>query len=181
MSGKAICERCGEPARIHITSERTGTVSMRHLCIKCVEIEPRIKTRRKRAFNFGAVLICIGGLGLFISLFADHLAFEHTRGFGRWQTIGMLIASAMIGTGAAMKIPTVMVIGFLGGGLALLADWLNFGSTPGFGRQQWLGSIVSSLLVGAGLAVVFLRKKWATAKAERQAAQSPGRVPGSTD
>jgi hypothetical protein len=171
MSGKrAICERCGEPASIHITSEKTGSVSMRHLCLRCVEIEPAVRHRRKRAFNVGAVVMCVGGMMLVISLFADQLAFGHARqGFGQWQISGVLTAAVLVGVGAAMKIPTMMIVGVFEGFLASLADWLDFGSSPGFGRSQWIGSALGGLLVVVGFVIVLMRKSWATARAEKEA------------
>jgi hypothetical protein len=173
MSGsRAICERCGEPANIHITSERTGAMGMRHLCLRCVEIEPAVRQRRKRAFNAGAAVMCIGAMVLFISLFADQLAFGQSQGFGQWQIFGVLMAAALVGVGAVMRIPTLMVVGLSEGCLSSLADWLDFGSSPGFGRSQWAGSILGGVLIGVGLVIVMMRKSWATARAEKQASRA---------
>jgi len=159
--GHAICERCGAEARVHITSEQTGATGIRHLCFACVELERAVRKRRKRAFNLGAVLMVLGGLSLLLCVFADYLAFGDSEGFGIWQMVGLVVAVVLTGVGAALRIPTVLVLGPCIGLLALLADWLGLGDAPGFGRQQATGCLLSVFLILLGLLIVILRKRWA--------------------
>ena len=157
----AICERCGAEAHVHITSEHTGATGIRHLCFACVELERAVRKRRKRAFNLGAVFMVLGGLSLLLCAFADYLSFGDSQGFGIWQMIGLVVAVVLTGVGAALRIPTVLVLGPCIGLLALLADQLGLGDTPGFGRQQVLGCFFSVLLILLGLLIVVMRKRWA--------------------
>ena len=155
------CQKCGEPAHIHITSEWTGATGVRHLCFNCAELERKVKHRRKTAFNLGAVFMVVGGLAFVLSLFADQLGLGDSRGFGFWQTLGVIIGIILTGVGAAMRIPTVLAIGPCVGFLSLVADQLELGGGPGFGLKQTIGCAASGVLIALGLLVVVLRKRWA--------------------
>lgn len=171
--GHAICERCGAEARVHITSERTGSTGIRHLCFTCVELERAVKKRRKRAFNLGAVCVVLGAFLLLLCIFADYLGLGDSQGFGVWHTIGLAVAVVLTGAGAVLRIPTVLVIGPCLALLALLADHLGLGDAPGFGRQQALGCLISFFLILLGVLIVLLRKRWAM---RIDASASSGRV-----
>lgn len=160
--GEAVCEKCGAPAHMHITSEWTGANRIRHLCFDCAEMEQVVKARRKRAFNLGAVFMVVGSIVVLVSLFADRLYLGTASGFGAWQVIGLALAVILTGIGAILRIPTIMAIGPCVGLVALLAHHLALGDTPGFGRQQLYGCLAGSVMILLGLAIVLLRVKWAT-------------------
>jgi hypothetical protein len=92
----------------------------------------------------------LGCVVLLISLFADQLRFGHSEGFGPKQEIGLGIAVVCVFTAALLRVPTLMVIGILAGGLTILADILRFGQEEGFGWQQMLGVAVGGTLVLCG-------------------------------
>lgn len=159
--GGAICERCGARARVHITSERTGSHGMRHLCFDCAEAERPVRQRRKSAFNLGAVCLAVGALFVLLSVFADQLALGDSQGFGAWQTAGLVAAISLIGVGAALRIPTILVIGCCGGLLSVLADKFKLGGAPGFGLGQTTGIVAGSALIVLGIVIAVMRKRWA--------------------
>ena len=70
---------------------------------------------------------------------------------GAAKAIG-LVYPALAGKlhGAAMRVPTVLVIGLIAAGLSLLADWLGFGSHEDFGLQQIFGTMTGLVLVVVG-------------------------------
>jgi hypothetical protein len=160
-SSNTQCEKCNAPAQLHITSEQTGVVGMRHLCLDCAELEGAVKQRRKRAFNLGAVFIALGSLMFMLSVFADHLRIGDSNVFGAWQMTGVLVAIILTGVGAALRIPTILVLGPSVGLIALLADQVGLGDTPGFGRRQMIGCVLGAGMIALGVMIVFLRKKWA--------------------
>ncbi len=159
--GDPKCERCGAPAFVHVTSEWTGATGIRHLCFDCAETERAVRKRRKRAFNFGAVFMVVGGLLILSSVFADRLHAGVGEGFGVWQVIGLLVAVVLTGAGAALRIPTILVIGPCVGLMVLLVPQFELGGTPGFGRRQFSGCLVGSALILLGMLIVVLRKRWA--------------------
>ncbi len=142
-----ICETCGVPAVVHINSGAYAGQRMRHLCFGCADRQDMSAASRKRRFNPGAVLAAVGLMMLVISLLADVLAFGGSEGFGWRQLLGVALAGVIVLIGAAMWVPTLLAVGLIGLVMTILADWLAFGSSEGFGWQQALGC-----LVGVGLA-----------------------------
>ncbi|MBN1490177.1 MAG: hypothetical protein JXA69_09685 [Phycisphaerae bacterium] len=99
-----------------------------------------------------------GAVVVFLSVFADRLAFGGKEGFGWRQLSGLVIAAILIGAGGALQIRTVFVVGLIAAVLAFLADWLGFGNAPGFGRQQLMGTALGMLLVASGIALPLVQR-----------------------
>ncbi len=154
MEPKPTCENCEEAAIVHIRSEVAGQVVVRHLCLRCADVEENVVPPRERRLNVPVVLITVGLLVLVISVFADPLGFGRSEGFGWQQWTGVALAAILALTGAIMQIPTLLVVGLITGGVTLLADWLRFGSAEGFGWQQILGSALGAVLIAGALVVV---------------------------
>ena len=152
------CESCGAPACVHITGEPGARGRVRSLCLSCAEAEETKTPRRGRSLNRSAVLMATGAVALFLSVFADRLAFGGREGFGWRQLSGLVIAAILIGAGGALQIRTVFVVGLIAAVLAFLADWLGFGNAPGFGRQQVLGTALGILLLALGIALPLVQK-----------------------
>ncbi len=145
-----VCERCGEPALVHITSEASSGPTMRHLCLRCADAEQPDRPARDRFLNYGAILFSLGAFVVLLSAFADVLRFGRSEGFGPRQAVGLGIALVCIFTAAIVRVPTLMVFGILAGGLTILADVLKFGHGPGFGWNQMLGVAVGLALILSG-------------------------------
>lgn len=147
------CERCGVPALVHIRTESAGVAAVRHLCLKCADLEHEASQAIPLAPNVAAILIVVGALVALISAFADPLGFGGAAGFGWQQWSGILIAGILVLAGAIVQAPTLPILGLLVGMVTLLADWLGLGSAAGFGWQQGLGVAVgvALILLGFGL------------------------------
>jgi hypothetical protein len=130
-----------------------GQVVVRHLCLRCADVEENVVPPRERRLNVPILVTTVGLLVLVISVFADPLGFGSSEGFGWQQSTGVALAVILALTGAIMLIPTLLVVGLITGGVTLLADWLRFGSAEGFGWQQILGSALGVLLIAIGLLV----------------------------
>ncbi len=144
------CETCGAPAIVHISDVRDGVATMEHYCAACVESIERTPISINRLRGDAAILFVFGGITFLISLFADSLHFGEGEGFGWRQRQGLLISLVLLILGAAARARTILVIGLVGAGLSVLADWLGFGSDEGFGMQQKMGCLVGITLVAAG-------------------------------
>ena len=100
-----------------------------------------------------ALLIVVGLIILVISIGADFFAFGHAEGFGWKQMTGVFCGAALVLIGAIAQAHTVAVTGFIMAGITLLADYLGFGSSPGFGWHQMLGSLLGVFLLLLGIRV----------------------------
>lgn len=152
METKAPCDRCGEPATVHIRDGDAGREEVRNLCLACADEEDRAVRFRKRRLDASMVCVVIGLLVLLTSLLADPLAFGSSEGFGWQQWTGVGIALVLTTIGAIIQAPTLLVIGLTMGLVTLMADWVGFGNSSGFGWQQELGVATGLVLVVAGLA-----------------------------
>lgn len=143
------CERCGAPSLVHVSREHSSGVKIRHFCLECAALrdEPAAPTP---GLNRAAVLMVTGAFIVSLSLFADYLKFGDREAFGPKQIVGVSLAAVLFGAGVIVRIPTVLMVGLMLGGLTVLADWLAFGSIPGFGWQQITGTCLGLLLVGWG-------------------------------
>jgi len=89
------CERCGEPARVHITSEVVQDGGVRHLCLTCADQIDEAYTPRSQ---FEPPRRSDGGRGVHagLSFFADWIGIGRSAGFGWKQYIvlalGLLLA-----------------------------------------------------------------------------------------
>ena len=147
---KPGCERCGQPAIVHITSEGNAG-GVRHLCLDCADREDAMVRRVERGLNHAAILIVTGLMGLFISVFADVLNWGEGQAFGYKQLVALVLAGGGVLVGAVTRIPTLYVVGVITGGLTLVADWVQFGKSPGFGWEQMTGTVIGILLIIAGV------------------------------
>jgi hypothetical protein len=147
---RAVCERCGAPALVSITSELGASASVRHLCLACADSEECVP-EADRTLNYSAVLISIGAVVALLSGAADYLGAGRVSGFGWKQDAGILAAGVIVFLSTLLRIPTLFAIGALGGILAALADMLKFGREPGFGWDQGLGVLLGVILIAAGL------------------------------
>lgn len=146
-----VCERCGAPARFHITGEQTGVATVRHLCIDCVIADSGDSSDKpKDVLGRVAVLVSIGLLVLGLSLFADFLKLGRVEGFGTYQTIAVVATGILAATGLSMRVPLMAVTGLLMGIIVVLADWIHLGAVPGFGYNQAMGVLLGLLLILAG-------------------------------
>jgi hypothetical protein len=157
--GLECCQICGQEARVHVTSEQTGQATVRHLCISCAAARSDIEQERYSAINHGFVMICIGVFITLMSVFADSLRFGKSAGFGELQWTGLVLAIVLLLSGLVLRTLTVLMTGAVLGGITLLADWLSFGNSPGFGGQQVLGVILGSAMILFGLYLALRRQK----------------------
>ena len=153
-----VCEQCGAPANVHITDLAAGVPGMRHLCRLCADdsytgverVTPRVRSA------LAAVIITVGLYIVALSTLADILEFGGSAGFGLMQSAGLIVAGIILLLGAITKAPALLIIGLITGVLALLADWLAFGSSTGFGWQQKTGTVLGLALTLVGVAVARL-------------------------
>ena len=156
--GATVCEQCGAPANVHITDLAAGVPGMRHLCRQCADDAhsgvDRVTERGRSAL--AAVIIAVGLYIVALSTLADILEFGGSAGFGSVQSAGLIVAGIILLLGAIAKAPVLLIIGLITGVIDLLADWLAFGSSPGFGWQQKMGTALGLALILVGVAVVRL-------------------------
>ena len=89
-------------------------------------------------------------IGLFVftlSALADLFQFGSSEGFGWKQGTGLILAAVLAMMGSLFGVLVLVVIGVVVGLLTLLADFFSFGSNPGFGVQQKLGSFVGAIIL----------------------------------
>ena len=141
---------------------------MEHLCNLCANTHDSAMRDATHRRGRGVVLILVGSFVLFISLFADQLAFGHSDGFGWRQAAGLGVACLVFLIGTLVRVPALIVSGVAIGGVALLADWMQLGAMEGFGRQQTLGVMFGSLMILGGIMV------------SRPHSHSHGLLPGAT-
>jgi len=146
-----VCEACGADANIHISNLVAGVATMRHFCQNCVDAaeadRPRFQRHRGAAGTVGAV----GLIALILSVFADRLKLGSSVGFGWWQNLGVVAGVVVIVLGAATRAPALLIIGLITCSLAVLADWLAFGSAEGFGILQIAGTSLGLILVAVAI------------------------------
>jgi di/tricarboxylate transporter len=111
---------------------------------------------RKR--NRAALLAILGLIILVLSIGADFFAFGRAEGFGWKQMSGVLCGAVLVLIGAVVRTQTVALAGLILGGLSLLADWLRFGKSPGFGGEQTLGTLLGVILLLVGLSLSFRKR-----------------------
>ncbi len=160
---KPGCEKCGAPALVTIanegssmpstatTQETQGAATMRYLCLRCADDEELSRQKRDASLNYSAILISVGLVSLFLSVFADWLGFGRSEGFGWKQDIGLVAAAVLVLTAAIVRIPTMLIIGVFTGALSILADLFQFGHERGFGWHQMMGTAFGIVLIGAGI------------------------------
>lgn len=122
---------------------------MRHLCLACADAEETARPSRERRLNHAAVIMAIGAIIVLLSVFADVLRFGQAGGFGWKQSFGILVAGVVSLCALLMRVPTLLVVGLIAGGLSMIADHIEYGKGPGFGSNQTIGVVI-------GLGVLFL-------------------------
>jgi hypothetical protein len=147
------CERCGAPANIHTSNVVGGVPQMRHFCQVCFDFAHIDDPRIPRHWGEAAVIAAAGAVLLTLSLFADWFKFGDMAGFGWHQAAGVMLGGLLVLLGAVARAPTLLFIGIVTGALSLLADWLAFGSSEGFGWQQMLGTGLGIMLLAGAFVV----------------------------
>lgn len=156
---ETVCDRCGADANIHITDLVAGMPTIRHFCRICADArgltDDRPRTKQRAAV--ASVLATVGLFVLALSLFADIISVGDSAGFGWQQRSGMMVAGIILLLGAVTRTLTLVIVGVITVTLDLLADGLEFGSSPGFGWQQQTGVLVGLGLIFVGL--MFTRRR----------------------
>lgn len=106
--------------------------------------------------EIGGILTGLGLFVLTVSALADVLQFGTSEGFGWQQDVGLGLAAVLTLTGSLFGVLVLVVIGVFVGSVTILADFLAFGSNPGFGIQQQIGSAIGAVVLAIGL--VAMRK-----------------------
>jgi heme exporter protein D len=156
-SPRPVCDMCGAPAITHISNIVHGELQMRHLCAACTDALDAAPVSGYRRGQ-GSILILMGAFVTVLSLFADFFAFGRSAGFGWRQMLGMVLAGLIFLLGAVVRVPALIITGAAMGMLTLLADWLAFGSHPGFGWQQKIGTAIGLAMILAGTSVTRLKR-----------------------
>lgn len=147
------CERCGQPAIVHITNEIGHEGLIRHFCLKCADLVDNGSGTRERGLNHGAVLVVVGTFTLLLSLLADYLSMGHAEGFGWKQEVALALGLLLLGAGALIRASTLLVIGGLIALITLLAEWINLAAgQEEFGHKQITGSVIGVLMIAVGIA-----------------------------
>ena len=153
MNNQPPCERCGKPSRVHITDEDAFGNTVTHLCLECAAAEEQRPHARESELNHAAILTSVGVVVVLLSALADYLGFGSAGEFGWKQNSGIVLAIILMSIAAVMRVPTILVIGLLTGVITALADWTEFGSSPGFGIRQMLGVLLGIVLIALGCVV----------------------------
>jgi len=152
---EAACERCGAPANVHASEVIDGASVIRHFCNDCydsVHIEP---PDRRRRWGEAAVLASVGLVVLALSISADWHRLGKFAGFGWQQKVGVVLGGVVIVFGAVARSPLLLIMGMVTMLLSLMADWLAFGESAGFGWKQMLGTALGVALL---LAAYFMTR-----------------------
>ncbi len=158
MESQFTCKECGASATVHISNMVQGERVMLHLCMDCADIRAESNDRRRPRGRLrftrpevGAILVAIGIFIFFVSALADALQFGGSEGFGWKQNSGLILAAVLVLVGSLFGALFLAVIGMGIGMLTILADLLHFGSVPGFGIQQILGTMLGAATMIGGL------------------------------
>ena len=151
-NSRPVCDVCGAPAITHISNIVRGKLQMRHFCATCTDALDAVPVSGRRRGQ-GSILILMGSFVAILSLFADWFAFGRSAGFGWRQMMGMGLAGLIFLLGAIIRVPALIITGAAMGMLTLLADQLGFGSNPGFGWHQRIGTVIGLTMILAGLLV----------------------------
>lgn len=136
-----MCEKCGAVANIHTSDFVGGTATVRHFCQDCFgdEKPPSAYSHRR---GEAAIVAAVGLIVLLMSVAADYLRFGKEVGFGSHQQLGVIIGIILLILGAVARAGSIITIGASAVALSVVADWVGFGSSPGFGAQQLLGTVL---------------------------------------
>ena len=143
----------------------------------CADVRSRMVCQQGSRFRFrmtrteiGVILIAVGLFTLAVSSLADVLRFGANKGFGWQQDVGLGLAAVLTLTGSLFGVLALVVIGIFVGCITLMADFLAFGSNPGFGIQQVLGTLLGALVLAVGLRI---KQKPVPPKAEPPVEKAP--------
>lgn len=139
------CDRCGGAF-----AENGGARELTRLCPACRSIGSHVDNSEK-GLGSAAVFIVVGCYVLALSLLADWLRFGSDSGFGWQQLAGVFLGGVLVVTGGITRVAAILVIGLLILCVTLLADWLAFGDSEGFGWQQGVGCAVGLILILVGI------------------------------
>lgn len=156
------CERCGEPARVHITSEVVQDGGIHHLCLSCADQLDEAVQARDHSLNHRAVLICVGAFTLVLSLLADYIGIGRSQGFGWKQDAVLAVGLLLAGAGALIRAMTLLVIGGMITAIALVGDWAGLGDDGGFGAKQMTGAALGLAMIIVGITYARIRRRSAS-------------------
>ena len=138
--GGAVCDICGQPARVHSLEGYSGGQPVLHwYCLSCVtNVMPQRAVRPHRQTRLGIpILIGLCGVLLgFIGIFADVFVPHAHQGFGLFQHIGVALGTLFVFVGVLLRIDIVMLGGMFIFVAALCADWFGLARVPGIGQNQ---------------------------------------------
>lgn len=135
---------------MHVMHEIGRPGSARHLCMHCADRVPQ-DARGDCYVNIGAVIISVGLVLFFLSIFADSLDIGGHRGFVARQAGILLLAITLLTAAAVIRIGTLATLGLLLLTIALLADYAGIAGHQGFGLRQVSGVCLACVLVAVGL------------------------------
>ena len=119
-----VCEVCGAPATSHISNMSGGQLLIRHYCAGCAEAHAETMRAARQQRGRGGVLMLVGAFVLLNSMFADHLHFGLSEGFGWRQMTGLGLAGLLFLIGVFVRVPT-LIVGGPGDGRAGVARGLS--------------------------------------------------------
>lgn len=173
----AICDVCGGPARVHVLiGYSAGRPLRRHCCLACAPrtdaLAPDAEPSRGRT-RLTSLAMGLGLLIAFSGLAKDWIFPQTTAGFGRYQWLGVLIATGVFIVGVAARADVVAIGALLLVGGALLADLIGQTATPGFGWKQGL-AVEAGLLI---VAIAYLVRRWSNQSRRSLARRSSPAMP----
>lgn len=152
---RPACEKCGAPARVHVSNQLPGVGKvLRHYCFVCADSaqEDVLPTRPDvPPLSQSAVYLAAGVFVLLLTITADWIRPGEKEGFGAYQWTALLVSGLLVVAGAVMRATSILVVAGLMGVLTLLADRLKLGGVRGFGAYQIAGCMVGACLVGYGI------------------------------
>ncbi len=154
---RRTCVSCGAPANVRRTREVNGVATIRDLCRACAEAElagaPEGPGRPKFVFTraeYGLILWVVGAFSACLAALADWLRIGRSEGLG-WRQLSVFGMAVVVVLLAALSRSLVLIaIGLAIGAVALLADQLRIGGSPGFGPRQWVGLTLGLAMIALG-------------------------------
>jgi hypothetical protein len=168
----AVCEVCGQPARIDILDGYANGTPVRHaFCLTCAGTSVRPLREGNSRLRLSTLATLAAFAVLVVGVFGDFLIPAGNAGFGWHQRLGVVIGTLIGLFGLLLRAELVTLAGAFLFGASLTADWFGLTHGPGIGwKQQWMIAAGLTILIGAVLARMRYRL-WATFS--RRAAGGP--------
>jgi hypothetical protein len=146
------CERCGEPALVHIMHEVGRPGSVRHLCMTCADGAAGLTEVLEGHLRRGLRTTLFGLLVLTVSLIADQAPIERRPAPGLWQ-IGLFCAAIlMTSCGSLSGVTGLSVTGLLLLTGVLTTGYLDGRRPPAMGTAPAIGVVLGVLMIAWGMA-----------------------------